>query len=417
MANSINFTDWLSMEALRILQNKCVMAEYFNTDYNKEFEREYAVGETVRVPIPQRWLIRDGLAYSEQPINRIFTTVACDQVIGIDFGYDSVEEALKLERSREQISKQYLEPVMIQLAQEIDSRCANFAMLNTNNIVGQLGTNPVTLSPYGIARQRLVENACPPGEKAMIISPGMMEAITDSTTSPAPATFFHPGDEVKRAFKEGYYERAKGFDWYDSMSLYSQTAGTWAGAVTVAAGGAVTNGGTLLNVACTNGDTFNAGDVFNIALVNNANPVTRRTTGTLKQFVVQISVTGASSAAALTFLPAINGPGSQYQNVDALPVVGQALTLFPGTTSPNGKTGINGLALHRDAFSLVGVKLKNPKAVEIATQARDPISGLSIAMVKAFDPIGRRMIHRWDCLFGFGALYSDNCAVRVLSQT
>src|ERR1700722_8115251 len=204
MANSINFTDWLSMEALRILKNRCVRSQFFNTDYNKEFTREFAVGENVRVPLPQRWLIRDGLAYSEQPINRIYTTVACDQVFGIDFGYDSVEEALRLERSREQISKEYLEPAMTQLAQEIDSRCANFALLNTNNITGILGTNPATLSPYGIARQRLMENACTPGLKGMIISPAMMESITDSTTSPAPVTYFHPGDEISRAFKEGY---------------------------------------------------------------------------------------------------------------------------------------------------------------------------------------------------------------------
>lgn len=401
------------MEALRILQNKCVFAKFFNTDYNKEYEREFAVGETVRVPLPQRWLIRDGLAYSEQPINRIFTTVACDQVFGVDFGYDSVEEALRLERSREQISKQYIEPVMVQMAQEIDSRCANWALLNTNNVVGVLGTNPTTLIPYGTARQRLIENACTPGDKAMIISPAMMNSFVTSTGSPAPVTFFHPGDEVSRAFKEGYYGRAQGADWYESMSLYSQTAGTWAGAVTVAAGST----GNQLNVACTTGDTFNAGDIINIALVNNANPVTRRTTGTLKQFVVQISVVGVASAATLTISPAIYGPGSQYQNVDALPVVGQALTLMPGTASPNGKIGINGICLNRDAFALVGVKLKNPKAVEIASQARDPESGMSIAMVKAFDPIGRRMIHRWDCLLGFGNLYPDNCSVRIASAT
>ena len=411
MANSFNFTDWLGMKALSILKNKLVFGGYFNTDYNAEFAREFAVGETVRIPLPQRWLIRDGLAFSEQPINRIYTTIACDQVFGIDSGFDSVEQALKMERSREQIVKQYLDPAMSQLAQEIDSRCANWAWMNTNNVVGALGTTPSTLVPYGQARQRLVENACTPAPRVMVVSPGMMTSLTTSTAAPAPVTFFHPVDEVTRAFKKGVYGEAQDATWFESMSLYSQTAGTWAGAVTVAAG----SSGNQLNVACTTGDTFNAGDIFNIALVNNANPSTRRSTGTLKQFVVQISTVGAASAATLTISPPIYGPGSQYQNVDALPVVGQALTLMPGTTSPNGKAGINGISFNRDAFALVGVKLQNPTAVEAATQARDPESGLSISWVKAFDPIGRRFIMRWDCLMGFGNLYPDNCAVRIAS--
>jgi hypothetical protein len=62
--------------------------------------------------------------------------------------------------------------------------------------------------------------------------------------------------------------------------------------------------------------------------------------------------------------------------------------------------------------------MANPTAVEVASYFRDPETGLSIAFVKAFDPIGRRFIMRWDVgPFGFGNLYNDNCAVRVLSQT
>lgn len=424
MANVFNFTDWLSMEALRILQNKLYFGRFFDTSYNKEFTRDFAVGEQVRVPLPQRWLIRDGLQFSEQPINRIYTTIACDQVFGIDSGFDTMEQALKMERSREQIKAQYLEPAMAQLAQELDSRCANWAMLNTNNIVGVLGTQPATFIPYANARQRMVENAgySHEGENAMIVSPSMMTSLVTSTTSPAPLSLFNPGDELSKAFKKGYYGEAQGFEWMESMSLYSQTAGTWAGAVTVAAGSL----GNQLNVACTTGDTFNAGDVFNIALVNNVNPATRRIAGAAsststvsgKLFTVLTASVGVASAATLTISPAIYGPGSQYQNVDALPVVGQALTLFPGTASPNGKSGINGLALNKGAFALVGVKMANPTAVEVASYFRDPETGLSIAFVKAFDPIGRRFIMRWDVgPFGFGNLYNDQCAVRILSLT
>jgi len=103
--------------------------------------------------------------------------------------------------------------------------------------------------------------------------------------------------------------------------------------------------------------------------------------------------------------------------VSALPGNGADLTLFPGTTTPNGLVGVQGLALHRDAFALVCVPLEEPKAVEMAKTQRDPGTGVSIRYVKMFDPIQSRMVSRFDVLMGFGNLYPDQCAVRVESLT
>ena len=118
------------MEALRLLVNMLEVAQFFNHDYEDDYEREFPVGETVTIKLPQRWTIRDGLQYTPQAINRITTTVTLNQIMGIDFEWDDVERALKLERDPSEISDQYLKPAMAQLAQEIDSRAANFAMLN-----------------------------------------------------------------------------------------------------------------------------------------------------------------------------------------------------------------------------------------------------------------------------------------------
>jgi hypothetical protein len=407
MPNLFQVVVWLTMESLRTLLNQLVVAETFNTDYNKEFDREFAVGETVRVKLPQRFTIRDGLGYTPQALNRIFTTVSCDQIFGVDFEWDSAEKALRMERGQEIIKKEYIDPAMAQIAQEIDTRAALWAYQNTNNIVGILGTNPTDTTNSGTARQRLIENACPPGDKRAIMSPGSMTSIVNGGL-----TLFNDREQLSKAFKEGYYGRARGFDWFESMSLFSHTAGTWAGAVTVNLAG---QSGSTLNVNCTTGDVFNVGDVFNIAAVNNVNPKTRRSTGTLKQFVITVATVGAASTAALTISPPIIGPGSQYQNVDALPGNTAALTLFPGTSSPSGKAGTQGLALHRDAFALVGVKLELPKAVELSSQTRDPKTGISVRFVRMFDPIQSKMVNRFDVLLGFGNLYSDNCSVRMLS--
>ena len=408
MPNLFQVVDWIGNESLRSLLNNLVVAEEFNTDYNKKFQQDFAVGSTVRVKLPQRFLIRDGIGYTPQAINRIYTTVACDQIFGVDFDWDSAEAALQAERGMALIKEEYIDKAMEQMAQEIDSRAAKWAYQNTNNVVGALGTNPTDTNFAGAARQRLIENACPPGERCMIISPGAMTSVTNGST-----TLFNPVDEVAKAFKEGYYGRARGFDWSESMSLYSHTAGVWQtpSAVTVKGSG---QSGTTLLINCTSGDTFLQGDVFNIGAVNNANPSTRRSTNVLKQFVVTQAITATASTVTLNISPSINGPG-QYQNVDALPLDAALLTLFPGTTTPSTgpKSGIQGLAMHRDAFALVGVGLEVPKAVEFSVQKRDPKTGIAIRFVRMFDPIQSKMINRFDCLMGFGNLYPDNCSVRV----
>ena len=409
MANMFQFVDWVGMECLRLLQNKSQVAQFFNTDYNKEFKREFAVGETVRVKFPQRFTITNGLQYNPQSINRKYTTVTMNQIFGVHFQWDDVEAALKMERSKEEIRKNYIDPIMAQMASELDSRATLFATQNTNNIAGVLGTTPTAMSTYQRARTLMNENSCPPGgERGMIVSPQMQETIIANTN-----TIFNPASEISKQYREGSVGKAGGFDWYESVQLYSQTAGTWASSVTVSG---ANQSGSSISISDTNGDTFNVGDVFSIANVNNVNPLTRRSVNRLKTFTVTQALTGTGGPDTLNFYPPIIGPGDQYQNVDSLPVNGAALTLFPGTTSPNGKSGINGLALYRDAFALVGTKLEEPKAVEFSSQVRDPETGLAIRVVRAWDPVHSIMTNRIETLIGFGVLYADNCAVRVLSQ-
>jgi hypothetical protein len=410
VANQFIFPDWVAPEALRLLTNQLQVAQFFDTSYNKEYTKEFPVGEVVRVKLPQRFLIREGLGYSPQPINRINTTVTCNQIFGVDFEWDDFEGALRMERSKQEISEQYLKPAMAQIAQEIDTRAALFAYQNANNIVGVLGTDPSTSTTFMQARQRMKELACPAGSKVgMIVPPAVNTSLV-----PALQALFNPSDEISREFKEGSLGKLWGFDWYESMSLFSHTAGTWAGAVTVSG---ANQSGTSLVITATAGDTFNVGDVFSILNVNLVNPMTRRKLSTVaKTFVITTPLTAAGGAGAdtINFSPAIFGPGSQYQNVDALPASGAALTLFPGTSSPNGKSGAQAVWIHPEAFALVGVKLESPTSTEICKQSRDPKTGIPIRFVRAWDPVQSKFINRWDTVIGFGNLYPDNCAGRVL---
>ena len=410
MANQFQYTDWFGQEALRRLTNKLTVTEYFNSEFSQNFSQNFAVGETVRIPFPQRFTTRNGLGYSPQPIDMRYTTATCNNVFGVDFEWDSVEKALKMPRPKDYLRENIINPAMDQIAQEIDSRAALFAYQNTSNIVGVLGTNPSSFTTIGQIRERMIQMAAGTKKKALLITP----AVNTSMVAAA-QQFFNDADEVSKQYREGSMGRNNGFDWFESMSLYSHTAGTWASAVTVNT--APANGDTSLVVNCTSGDTFKKGDVVGFDLCYPVNPQTRRTFGSAntKQFVITQDTTATASTATIYVYPAFEGPGSQYQNVDALPLASAALTLFPGTSSPNGKVGMQNLALTSEAFAIVGVKLEEPEAVEICTQKRDPNSGIYVRFVRMFDPVQSKMVNRFDVCMGFGVLYGDNCSVRLLS--
>jgi hypothetical protein len=398
------------MDALRFLLNKLEVASIFNTEWQKEFERDFPIGSVTQVKIPQSFLIRDGMGYSPQAINRLTTTINCNQILGVDFEWDSFEQALNMERSKEEIRKQYLEPAVAQMAQEWDSRAAQFAYQNTNNAVGTLGTDPNTVQIFAQARQRLFELACPPGgEKALCIPPQVSTSMV-----PALQTLLNPQDDISKQFKEGSLGKLHGFDVYECMSLWRHTAGTWAAHANTVNTANVNNGGNQIGINATAADTVNAGDIFTIVNVNQVNPRTHRFLSPIvKQFVVLQPIIFAGGGAAADFLivsPALFGPGSQYQNVDALPVNGAAISV----TFTSGQAGAQALALHGDAFGLAGVKLEEPKATEMTSQARDPETKMAIRFVRMFDPVQSKMINRWDSVGGFGQLYSDSCAVRIL---
>ena len=405
--NYVN-TSWVSLEILRLLVNRLVCTEYFNRSWEKDFNREFAPGSSIQIKFPQRMLSTNQMGYAPQGINRISTTVSLDTWIQVPFEWDDYERAVKLERSEEELRENYWMPAAARVSQDVDSYGANWARLNTSNFVGVLGTDPTTVATYYQARAMLEREAAAEGKRCVLMSVSQMVAIGSNITN-----VFQPPDEISRMFKQGTLGKLGGFDMFESNSLYTHTAGTWAGVVKVIGSG---QSGAALVIQGTAGDTINPGDKFAIAATNMVNPMTYRSAGPLtpRTFTCPAGFVLTGGNDTIGILPPIYGPGSQYQNVDALPLNNAALTLWPGTTSPNGKSGTVGLALTREAFALVGGKLYVPKAVESASQQQDPESGIAIRKVIAWDPVRSMQVNRYDSLIGFGNLYQQNGATAVL---
>jgi P22 coat protein - gene protein 5 len=407
MPNQFLNTSWVSREILRLLVNKLVAAEYFNHDWQGDFNQEFAPGSNITVKFPQRFTTTDGMGYAPQAINRLSTTISLDQWIQCAFEWDDYERAVKLERSEEELRENYWDPAAAAIAQDIDSRCAKFAYQNASNVVGQLGTDPTSVQTYYQARQILMQMAVPPGKRCMLISSSMMASLGSNITNT-----FNPVDEITRMFKSGAIGKLADFDFFESNSLYSQTAGTFQSSVVVVG---ANQSGTQIIVQGTAGDVLNQGDKIAFANVNAVNPMTRRFAGpaTAKRFTITQPITLTGGSDTINILPAIYGPGSQYQNVDSFPANNAALTLWPGTSSPNGKTGTVALGLTRYAFALVGSKLYVPHAVEHGGQAQDPETKIAVRKVMVWDGYRSMQINRMDSLVGMGNLYQDSGAVCV----
>jgi P22 coat protein - gene protein 5 len=422
--NSFDVNDFLAREQLRVMTNKLVISESFSTAQNKLFTQSYmggAMGDTVRVPYPRQFLpgLANNLGYEPQTMVDRATFVKIDQISKVHFEYDVLEKALRMQDYQGALKEDIVEPAANTMAQDIEDRCAKYAYVHTPNIVGILGTNPATFdASFGASYERFINLGAGSGSRRAIIGTGIQRALTAVELA-----LFLPDTEFNRVMKEGSLGRASTFNTFVSPSLYRHVAGTIAGAVTVSVTPAVNadlgTGITSMVLACTTGDTFKDGDVYNIAAMNEVNLMTRRQgTGAVKlrEISIQGNVTGVASLATITFTPPLYGPGSPYQNVDALPIAGSALTLFPGTTTPSGKSGTQSLMLGKDAFALVGVKLKLPPTggSVIAAQRRDPTTGLAVAYTQQFTNDEMKTRCRFDCPFGFGEFWNAQAAVRLL---
>ena len=405
---------WVTMDGLDLLLNSWQFGPYFNTDFKDNFGKEFAPGQTITVPKPQQYIVRTNLTYVAQALSRPSTSITLDQVRGVDYEWDSVEKALDMERGEERVREIYNKPAISFIRQSMEVYLAQFAAQNASMVSGALGTNPSTFdTTSGAARQALSQMGAPVDnvDLGMFLPASVIRAVKNSSVA-----YMNPQTDISKQFRTGMIGVADGFDFMSSNSLYIHTAGTWAGAVTVSGAG---QSGSSITLAATTGDTFKKGDKVSFANVNEINLTSRTATtattaaGT-KTFTVQADVTAAAGAATISIQPPITGPGSQYQNVDALPANGAALTLWPGTSSPSGKVGKLGVGMYRDAFLLAMVKLELPKSVEVAAQNQDPDTQLSIRFVRQWDNYRSVMTNRLDSgVFGCGIGLAEQAAIVI----
>ncbi len=393
MANTLLTIDMITRKALEILENNLVITRNVNRQYDDSFAVEGAkIGSTLRIRLPDRALVTDGAALQVQDDNEQFTTltVASQKHIGVNF--TSAEMALQLDDFAERV----LKPRISQLASSIDADVAS-SYKNVFQSVGTPGVTPGTSLVLLQAQQKLNEAAAGMAPRYATVNPAANAGLVEGMKG-----LFNPVDSISRQFKNGMMgEGILGYDEINmSQSIKQHTNGSASRSDTPIVKTTLTNGAnklTLDNV--TDGLTLVPGDVFTIAGVYAVNPQTRESTGALQQFVVQNSVTSASTEFVdVQFLPAVYGPTHALATVSKLPTAGDVVT-YVGAAS--GQYAQN-LVYHKDAITFATADLLLPQGVDMAS--RQVHNGISMRVVRQYDINNDRMPCRIDVLYGYSVI-------------
>lgn len=415
MANAHKVVGWVVMEPLRMLKANGTMNPSFNTSYNKELTKEYAIGESFEVPFPFDFAIRDGEEMDTQDVTRKTTTIRMASPYGVDFNYSGFEQALQMGRGENMLKEDFIDPAANKLMGERDMRLARQAYQRVPKIVGALGTDPSTIDTYHTANQRLEELGCPPGERRLYMTPAMSTRLLSASSS-----LYLPNDDFKDMWREGKLGMLSMAKAFRSTSLWQHTTGIVTSAAALTVNAAVANGATTVTINCTTGDTFKAYDRVCFAASFEVHPQKKKRFGTAlgnqATYIVQNDVTATGATCVLTLDRPIYGPGDLSQNVDALPASNALVTRWPGTNIPDADsvTGSVGVILHKDALALVSAKLKMPKQAEIALQRRDPETGTTLSIAQQWEIRKWKYPTRMDLWEGYGGLYPANAGICVL---
>lgn len=396
MANTILTDEVIAKEALRLLENNLVFARGVNRTYEKTFEGERKVGDTINVKKPSMYTVRSGATASVQDNLQETVPVVVDSQKGVDVAFTSKELALDLQ----DFSDEVLKPQMAVLSNQVDLDGLSLYKKVPRIVHGTLANFDTYLS----AGAGLDEEAAPmDDQRNLILNPRAQVQVVNGLKG-----LFQSSSQIKDQYEKGRMGTAAGFDWMMSQNLPTHTVGAHGGTPVTAAVGAA--GGTSIATSGWTASTavLKEGDVFTIAGVNAVNPMSKQSTGQLRQFVVTADMTsGGTGLGTVSFYPATIATGA-LQNVTALPANGAAITVV-GTSAT---AFAQNLAFHKDAFTLVTVDLPLPKGMDMSARASSKKAGLSVRIVRGYDITNDKFISRIDVLYGWKCIRPE-LAVRI----
>ena len=388
MGNTLITPSVIAKEALLQLENNVCMANLVHRDYKKEFVK---VGSTVSIRKPVKFVASDGATRVNQDVSESTTSIVIDKQKHVSWEFSAVDLTLTIE----EYSKRYIEPACIALANQVDRDLCGL-YIDLYNSVGTVNSTPTAYTTFAAAARRLDEEAVPDdGKRVVVLDPAAAWSLIGNNTAGSGITTLFNEEVVRKALREGYLGMLANMKTYKNQNISLHTPGSDFTTVTITTAGQT--GSTITSA----GGNFLKGDMFSIAAVNAVNPISRQSTGVVRNFVCT-----ADGTTSLSIRPSIISSGA-YQTVNTTNLVNAVMTAI-GTAST---AYTNSLAFHKNCFALVMIPIELPDSC--AFKGRETHNNLSIAVVKDFDIDTYKEVIRLDVLYGVKTIYPE-FGVRIL---
>ena len=385
------------------LQFSKSIAQAPEDDYNGK--NGYSAGDTIYISKPARFVPQNtfDITSTMQDITEEKTPLTLDVLSTVGVNIDSFEFATVFDLKN--TINRIVKPGVLAIAQDVEAQFLVKAKNSVYNSVGTAGAGVFDPDTILSAREKMNKYLCPKDDNRFFLSDSTANRSAVGTRK----GLFQSSSNIADQYKTGMVGTSDGFIWLENELLATHTRGTQVAGTATVTTTLSGEGVATMNVTGTSGGTLKKGDVFTIANVFAVHPQTKKVYPFLQQFVVTTENTASGTAyTGVTFSPAIYVASTGLKNVDTFPQGSAAITIV-GTAS-TGYT--QNLAFHREAFRMVSVPLIMPTAVEVAAQ--ETVEGITVAVIRAFDVLKRRMVTRLDFLGGLATVRPE-WACRITS--
>lgn len=420
MSNVILTPQEISFKMLMVLENSISFTKKVVRRYDDKFGKSGAkIGYVLNIRKPARSVSTAGQGIQLQDYIERSVPLILNKQYQQACAFTSSDLALSLEDFSNRVTK----PKIVQLANDVDFDGLQ-QFINVPAEVGTPGTVPTTLDTYLNALQVLADEGFPIDDLeglSVHISPRMQRAIFPTmqglvATGSGTASFallrnLVKGEGGEEDFFKGLVAKGLGFDWFMSQNVPVFTTGTQGGAPVVNAAGQtgsnITSSGWTVSTL-----VLNAGDIITFAGVHRINPLTRQSTGDLRQFVVLAPVTSNGGGVATIPIACVDGDGitvaGPYQTVDVSPANNAVISVQGASAVQSSR----GLAFHPEAFCFGCADLEMYENQHMMEMAADKELGLAIRLWAQPDINTDRLLMRLDILGGWLTMYGQG-AVRI----
>jgi len=394
--NSYNNVAMITGAVAEVLENRIAFAKTSYHGFDDSFRNIGAKhGDTANLRVPGFATYRSGQNAQPSAMNDTYVPVTLTQG-GSDFMLTSQELALNID----DLKKQRLDAMASIVASEIDY--AGMALYKkVANTTGVPGTAPTNFSTVLAAGSKLAQLAVPPGDLYNVMHPDMQAGIITGMSGT-----FNPSADISEQYRKGTIGYAAGFAHSMDSQAPTHTYGTYTGTPTVVA--PADGATTIVTAAWTAADTMNIGDTFTVANVYAVNPITKRQTNFLKQFVVTALMTAdGGGAATVSFDPPMQLTGPT-QNINALPVTSARIT----PTAATAKVSPVSFVGHPQAFVMASADLELiPGGPDVCHRVKLKDLNMSVRVSRFWNGMTDQHLYRLDVLFGW-CLYRPQFVVR-----